>query len=351
MDRIKKVQEELERLNADYIIIGTTSNMQYLIGFSEEQMERPLLLFITKDDYFVLAPKLYEEQLKHLPLVVYSDGEDPYSKVKLKENSFMLVDDTMFSLFTVNILNKFRPRRIETASIILKKLRQIKDENEIEKMKKGVEKSEKLLLEFINYLKEGVSECEIERKLKSFLIENAGNVSFEPILTSGPNTAMPHLRCTERKIRRGDVIVIDYGIKYEGYSTDTTRVFSLGNPKDQLVLDVVEIVKNANEEAEKFAKEGVKAMEIDNVARRTIASKGYGDFFIHRTGHGIGIEVHEEPYISPDNNEIIKEKMVFTIEPGIYIPERFGIRIEDEVTIINGKGRSLNTLSKDLFIL
>ncbi|ACP36256.1 peptidase M24 [Sulfolobus islandicus L.S.2.15] len=351
MDRIQRLQKELEKTDTDYLIIGTTSNMFYLVGFSEEQMERPLLLFVTKDGYFMLVPKLYEQQLKQLPLIVYRDGEDPYSKLNLKESSNILIDDTTFSLFTIEILNRFRPRRIGKASAILRKLRQVKDDEEIEKMEKGVKKAEELLLEFVPNIKENITECEIERKLKSFLIGEAGYISFDPIVTSGPNSSMPHLRCSDKKIKRGEVIVIDYGIKYEGYSTDTTRVFTLGRPNDTLALEIVEIVKSANEEAEKHVREGIRAKEIDDIARKVITDKGYGVYFIHRTGHGIGIDVHEDPYISPDNDDVIEQNMVFTIEPGIYLPSKFGIRIEDEVVVKKGYGKVLNTLQKELYIL
>ncbi|AAK40375.1 aminopeptidase P family protein [Saccharolobus solfataricus] len=351
MNRIQRVQKELERANADYLITGTTSNMYYLIGFSEEQMERPLLLFITRDDYFLLVPKLYEEQLKQFPLIVYRDGEDPYSKLNLKENSNVLIDDTTFSLFTIEILNRFKPGRIGRASRILGKLRQVKDDEELEKMEKGVKKAEQLILEFVSNIKENMTECQIERKLKSFLIEEAGNISFDPIVTSGPNSSMPHLRCSDKKVKRGEAIVIDYGIKHDGYSTDTTRVFSLGKPNDPLILEIVEIVKTANEEAEKHVREGMRAKEIDYFAREVITNKGYGDYFIHRTGHGIGIDVHEDPYISPDNDDVIEQNMVFTIEPGIYLPGKFGIRIEDEVVVKKGYGKTLNMLQKELYII
>jgi Xaa-Pro aminopeptidase len=351
MDRIKKLQEELEKNYIDYVIIGTTSNMQYLIGFNEEQMERPLLLIISKDDFSIIVPKIYEEQLRNYPIKVYDDSEDPYSKINLKENSRVLIDDNMYSLFTIEIINKFKPKSIQRASLIMRKLREIKDEEEISKMSQGVRIAEKLFLDFLNEIKEGMSECEAERKLKSYLIQNAEGISFEPILTSGHNTSMPHLKCTSRKIRKGDVIIIDYGIKYNGYSTDTTRVVSIGKPEDKLVEKILEIVRKSNEEAEEYAREGIEAREVDNIARKVIKESGYGEYFIHRTGHGIGIDVHEDPYISPNNTEILRNNMVFTIEPGIYLPNKFGIRIEDEVLIENGRSKVINSLEKELFIL
>ncbi|AOL16297.1 X-pro aminopeptidase [Sulfolobus sp. A20] len=350
-NRVKRLQEELVKNNIDYAIIGPTSNMQYLIDFIEEQMERPLLLIISQDDYYILAPKLYEEQLSKFPLIVYSDGENPYSKLNLKENSSLLIDDKLYSLFTIEILSTIKSRRVYRASTILDKLRMVKDEDEISRMSEGVRIAEELFLRFIQTLTEGLTECEIQRKFKSYIIENAGEISFEPILTSGPNTSMPHLKCTERKVKKGDVIIFDFGIKYKGYSTDTTRVVSLGNPSDLDVKKIFEIVKEANEAAERFARKGVLASEIDLEARKIIEINGYGKFFIHRTGHGIGIDVHEAPYISSDNNEKIENGEIFTIEPGIYLPNKFGIRIEDEILIHYGTSKVLNSLDKELFII
>nr|WP_230952346.1 M24 family metallopeptidase [Sulfolobus acidocaldarius] len=173
--------------------------------------------------------------------------------------------------------------------------------------------------------------------------------SFEPIITSGPNTSMPHLRATNRKVARNEVIIFDFGIRYKGYATDTTRVVSIGKPNED-VLKIHEIVREAQERAEEYVSEKVETSEVDKIARQTISKYGFGAYFIHRTGHGIGIDVHEDPYISSDYKRPIKNNMTFTIEPGIYLPGKFGIRIEDMV-FVNDKGISMNKLDKNIFTL
>jgi len=216
-------------------------------------------------------------------------------------------------------------------------------------MKKGLDIAEKSFLKFLDKIKEGKTECELAKELKDIFYDmGADNVSFEPILTSGSNTSMPHLRCTNRKVRKGDVIIADFGVKYHGYSTDTTRVISIGKPTDE-VLHIYNIVKDAQASAEDAVKE-MTGKEIDSLARNVIASKSYGEYFIHRTGHGIGIDVHEEPYISQNYEGKILNNMTFTIEPGIYLPGKFGIRIEDMV-LMKDKAKVMNSLEKEIFII
>lgn len=341
----------MEEKNIDYTIIGPTSNMFYLTQFSDEQMERPLLLIIGKNESYFVAPKIYEEQLSKTAIEIktYNDGEDPYTKINIPKGSSLSIDDQLWSVFLINIINKVSPSNILPASELISKLRAVKEEEEIERMKKGLDIAEKSFLKFLDKIKEGKTECELAKELKDIFYDmGADNVSFEPILTSGSNTSMPHLRCTNRKVRKGDVIIADFGVKYHGYSTDTTRVISIGKPTDE-VLHIYNIVKDAQASAEDAVKE-MTGKEIDSLARNVIASKSYGEYFIHRTGHGIGIDVHEEPYISQNYEGKILNNMTFTIEPGIYLPGKFGIRIEDMV-LMKDKAKVMNSLEKEIFII
>jgi Xaa-Pro aminopeptidase len=352
MDRIGKLQKMMRDRGIDYVIIGPTSNMFYLTNFSEEQMERPLFFVVSEGHFYFLAPKLYEEQLSKYNFEInsYADGEDPYSKMDLKKNSVIAIDDQLWSVFTINLIRKFNPSNLIPASTLLKELRMRKDDDEINIMKEGLKIVENSFLQFLNDIKEGSSECKLADRLEEIFKENgADGLSFKTILTSGPNTSMPHLRCTDRKVRRGDVIIVDFGIKYRGYCTDTTRVVSLGNPPDE-VKKIHEIVLNAQEAAER-AKNGMKGKEIDSIARGIIAKAGYSQFFIHRTGHGIGIDVHEDPYISQDSEQVIEKNMTFTIEPGIYLPGKFGIRIEDMVVMGEKEAMPLNKLGKEIYVI
>jgi len=351
MNRVTKVKELMVKNNVDYMLLGPGSNMFYLSGFSEEQMERPLFLIINQWDTYFLAPKIYEEQLEKLNfnVVSYNDGENPYKKLNIEKGKSIAIDDTLWSAFTIEILDSFSPSRLIKASNIMREVRIIKDDEEIAIMKEGLKIAEKSFLETLEIAKEGVTEREISTYLVHKFIENgADGYSFEPIITSGSNTSMPHLRSTSKKVRNGEVIIFDFGVKYKGYSTDTTRVAFLGTPTEE-VKKIYEVVKEAQAKAEESTREGIKACEVDKIARGIISYYGYGDKFIHRTGHGIGIDVHEEPYISPDNKRNLQNNMTFTIEPGIYLSGKFGIRIEDMVYIKNGKSVIMNELEKEIF--
>jgi Xaa-Pro aminopeptidase len=346
--RIKLVKDLLKE--DEILILQPGSNMFYLIRFTEEVMERPILLVISKEEDYIIAPKMYEEQLGyyHNNIQTYLDGENPYEKLKLKENSVLYIDDQMSFRFLSNIIKKTRLKEIRQASDIMSKLRVIKDDQEIEIMKEGVRYAERIFNEFLNRIRENLTERELSFTLKRIMLDNGFEPSFDPIITSGSNTSMPHLRYTDRKVRVGDVIIIDYGIKYKGYSTDLTKVISIGESN---VKDIFEIVKEAKEIVEREIIEGIKGSDADKIARTFINSKGFGRFFIHRTGHGIGLDVHEEPYLAPDYDGKLLNGMIFTIEPGIYIPNKFGIRLEDMVLLSNEKTYVLNKKQEEIIII
>lgn len=353
MGKLEKLRELMKNKRIDYVVLGSGSNMFYISGFNEDQMERPLLLLIDNWNAYFIAPKLYEEQLSKLnfPVIAYTDDENPYKKINMEKGKIVAIDDTLWSSFTIDIINYFSPSQLLKANEIMRELRIVKSDEELEIMKKGLEIAEKSFINTLNYVKPGMTERRIAKILVDEFINNgAEGVSFEPIVTSGPNTSMPHLRSTEREVRNGDILIFDFGVKYHGYSTDTTRVVSIGKPQEE-VRKIYEIVKEAQEKAEESVKEGITACDVDKTARQIIASYGYGEYFIHRTGHGIGIDVHEDPYISSNYKRKLEKNMVFTIEPGIYLPGKFGIRIEDMV-YVNKKGVVMNSLKKDeIFII
>ncbi|MEM0173577.1 MAG: M24 family metallopeptidase, partial [Sulfolobaceae archaeon] len=261
-----------------------------------------------------------------------------------------LVDETLHSRFLIKLIHKLKPSSIDLVSDTMKKLRMRKDEEEILRIESAVKLAENVFEEFINRIKEGMTEIQLSIELRKIMIELGIEPSFDPITTSAENTSIPHLRNTNRKIHKGDIIIIDYGVKYKGYCSDITRTLSLGPPSDAFALKIFEIVRNAKDLVEDNLVEGIKGFEADKVARDYITSKGYGDKFIHRTGHGIGIDVHEPPFLSPDYNEKLENRMVFTVEPGIYFPGRFGIRLEDMV-ILNGRGIVLNKKQDEIIIV
>jgi Xaa-Pro dipeptidase len=175
-------------------------------------------------------------------------------------------------------------------------------------------------------------------------------MSFGSIIASGPRTASPHTSASGRVLQPGELLLFDCGVAHHSYMADITRTFAVGEPDPELV-EIYEIVKKANAAARRYAGPGDRAEEIDGVARQVIERAGYGQHFIHRTGHGLGLEVHEPPYIVDGNDTVLRPGMTFTIEPGIYLPGKGGIRIEDDIVITEEGCESLTTFSRDLIYL
>ncbi len=198
----------------------------------------------------------------------------------------------------------------------------------------------------------GVSEREISTELTLQLIRAGSDLhlAFEPIVSGGPNAANPHAEPSDRKLQSGDLLVIDWGAVYQGYVSDLTRTFAIGKV-DPEYEKIVEITARANETGRDASRPGIPAGDVDRAARKVIVDAGYGEFFTHRTGHGIGLEGHEPPYIFGENDLTLQPGMVFTVEPGIYLPGRNGVRIEDNVLITAECAETLSSLPRDLRFL
>jgi Xaa-Pro dipeptidase len=198
----------------------------------------------------------------------------------------------------------------------------------------------------------GQTEKEIAAELLIQLYQHGSDqeLPFAPIVSTGPNSANPHASPTDRKLAEGDLLLIDWGASFEGYASDITRCFYLENLPDRM-RDVAETVQRANYYAVSAGKMGMKAGEIDHIARQEIEESGYGDYFIHRTGHGLGMEAHEPPFIFADNDQILEKGMVFTVEPGIYLPGEGGVRIEDDVVVTEEGLLSLTSLPREVMTI
>ncbi|MBD5423347.1 MAG: aminopeptidase P family protein [Mycoplasma sp.] len=234
---------------------------------------------------------------------------------------------------------------IKESSLVLingQKLRIKKTKEEIDKIQKAIDISLDSFDTLMPFLKEGITEKEIQHKLEYIMVrKGAEKEAFDSIIAFGESTAEPHHHSSDRKLKKGDMVTIDFGAKYDGYCADITRTFIFddqGNAKYKEILSVVEEAANLGRQA---VKPGVKTSEIDKICRSYIASKGYSKFFLHSTGHGLGIDVHEFPYVSPKSDIILEEGMVITIEPGIYIEGIGGARIEDDVLVTENGSKVL----------
>ena len=231
-------------------------------------------------------------------------------------------------------------------------LRLYKDHDELVAIKKAVEIAEAALLNTLPLIKIGMSERMVASELiqQLFKAGSDAEMPFSPIVSAGPNSANPHASPSDYVLRNGDLLVIDWGASHAGYLSDLTRTFALGEPEPEYQR-IAGIVLQANEAGRKAAGPGVPAEDVDRAARRVIEQAGYGEYFIHRTGHGLGRESHEEPYIRIGNRLALAPGMVFTIEPGIYIPNKNGVRIEDNVVITSVGAECLSSLPRELLTI
>jgi Xaa-Pro dipeptidase len=235
------------------------------------------------------------------------------------------------------------------ASEVLARLRVHKDPAEVEAMRTAVRIAQSALDDTLPSIRIGVTERELAAELLTQLLRHGSDpeLPFAPIVSGGPNSANPHASPTERKLRAGDLLVIDWGATHAGYISDLTRTFAVGKV-DEEFEKIHKIVQEANAAGRAAARPGVPCADVDSAARSVIEQAGYGKYFTHRTGHGIGMEPHEDPYMRGDNMQILEPGMAFTVEPGIYLPERNGARVEDNVVITRDGADVLSDLPREL---
>ena len=313
-------------------------------------------LVISKIGEWLITDSRYTEQAAKqtkMSIVKYGASKNFYEFLRdfIKEKKCNLIGVEKERLSVKVFESIFNGFEIVEVDQIIRNQRMIKSKQEIEKIEKAIDIAQKAFLEMMNFIKSGRTEREVaaylEYKMKSL---GAEGPSFDTIIASGYRSAMPHGVASNKVIEEGDLIVVDFGCIYDGYVSDITRVVSVGEPTDEM-RKVHSIVLNAQREAIENAKNGMRGDEIDNFARRYIERAGYGDKFGHGLGHGIGLEVHEAPRVSKLSKDIIKKGMVFTIEPGIYLEGKFGVRIEDDVVMEKDRVSVLTSLDRDIFVI
>ncbi|NJE30628.1 aminopeptidase P family protein [Thermococcus sp. 18S1] len=355
--RLSNLVSLMKERNFDGALISPGTNLYYLTGLHiHEAGERLTVLVVSADgDYRLLAPSLYENVVRNFPVTFWRDGENPYDKLAWILAEFhlsggrLLIEDTMRADWLMKVIRlgsfEFHP-----LSSLMRELRMRKDKHEIEMMGHAAKAADRVFNEILSWDLLGMRERELALRIELAIREFSDGISFEPIVASGENAANPHHAPGDRRLRKGDLVILDYGAKWKGYCSDITRTIAIGRPDERLV-EIYEVVKEAQERAYKAVREGVLAREVDRVARETIAKAGYGEYFTHRTGHGLGLDVHEEPYIGPDGNVVLENGMTFTIEPGIYVPGLGGVRIEDDVVVHDGRGKRLTRAERELILL
>ena len=353
-ERCQKAQAVMAEQGLDYLFVGPGADLRYLIGTPGMDNERMMLLVVPREgEPAMIVPALEKlatsKYATFFELLDWRDDEGPESRLKqllgragATKNA---VGDHLWSMFLLKLQETLPDASWTTASQVLKKLRIAKSADEIKLLKQAAAIADRAFDELITLQFSGRSELEMMNEINRLLLGNGQQEMLFCIVGSGPNGAQPHHHTGDRVIQPGDAVVLDFGGSYHGYCSDMTRMVLVeGGTPDSEYEKVYNTVNQARAAGHQQARPGVTCQSVDAAARQVITEAGYGEFFVHRTGHGIGMEVHEEPYIVKGNDLLLEPGMAFSIEPGIYLPGRFGVRIED-IAIVTDTGEENINLS------
>jgi len=335
--RLKKLVEDFSRhKNIDALLIVNDSNIRYLTRFQASES----WLLVTKSKAFYITDSRYvleaRQELKGISVKQYSQMPCATlcalcKQYKIKRLGF---DERHTSFALWKKLKEFCPKnaKLISATGLVETLREIKDEEEINQIKNCLKLHFKAIDFMKKVVKPGLTERQVALKLEGFVKSNGAEFSFPPIIASGPNSCYPHARATDRVIRNNENVLLDFGIDFNGYKSDLTRNFFLGRITPH-VVQVFDALTLAQREAISLIKPGIPCSQIDGQARKVLRKFGLAKYFGHSLGHGVGLDIHEAPRLSSQSTSILEAGMIVTVEPGVYIPHQFGIRVEDMVLV------------------
>jgi Xaa-Pro dipeptidase len=363
--RLNKLLSYLPEAGLDAVVLNPGPTLTYLTGLRFHTSERPTVLVVVPgQEPLMILPELEARKLEQssIPMrsIFYGDNPSTWGAVFRKALEALTpgqkkigLEPTRLRYLELNLLEKSLPSASFTsAEGPLSKLRMQKDEQEISHMRKAVTIAQDALLATLPFIRAGKTEMEVAGELAIQLIK-AGSESelpFSPIISGGPNSANPHASPSSRELLPGDCLVIDWGASYMGYFSDLTRTFAIDHISPEMEK-AGRLVEQANAAGRSASRAGIPAGDVDRAARKIIEEGGFGPFFTHRTGHGLGMEGHEHPYIYAENALVLQPGMTYTIEPGIYLPGRNGVRIEDNIVITETGAESLSSLPRQVKIL
>ena len=351
--RQKDLRMVLDERGLDGMLITNLTNVRYISGFTGSAAS---CLITPEGQYFITDGRYIEQskaQVKGFERFI--DMNSHLSQIKdnnLNPNGFKLAfegDHMSYALYE-NMISVFPNTKWENASMILEDLASVKDDHELECIRTAVEVTDKVYEEILHMLRPGFTEKQVANTMVSKYREYAEGEAYSPIVATGPNGALPHAIPTDREFENGDFIVIDAAAKYGGYHADMTRTPVIGEATEKH-KEVYSIVKEAQQRGCDIAKAGVPCKEVDAATREYISEMGYGEYYTHGTGHGLGLEIHTSPRFSPQSEQVLEVNNVMTIEPGIYLAGWGGVRIEDDVIIGKDNCEILNQTTKDLVVL
>jgi Xaa-Pro aminopeptidase len=357
-DRMRRAAEAAGETGLTTLLVTPSADLVYLAGYAPPPLPRLTCLVIRPHRDPVLVVPALERPLAEgsgigelAEIVSWEETDGPHALVAgMAEGGRVGCSDRMWASHLLRFQEAFSETDFVTASGVLDRLRSIKDPDELSLLERAARYADETFHRIIQSPLETLTERAVADELGDLLLEAGHETVAFTIVGSGPNGASPHHEPTTREIRAGDAVVMDFGGRTGGYCSDVSRTVAVKRqPKD---FDrVYEVVLEAQEAAFQAIAPGVPAQDVDRAARAVIRHAGYGDLFVHRTGHGIGLEEHESPYIVEGNDQALQPGMCFSIEPGIYLPGEFGVRIEDIVTVTEDGAARLNRATRDLEVV
>ena len=350
--RIKSLQRAMRVKRVDAFLVLNIKNIRYLTGFTGSSA----FAFITRDRSFFFTDFRYKEQ---------AENEVRYSERGLEKGKRIFLIKNLMKKLGIKVLgfessvpfdfyDVLRQLQVTLTPLngLVEQLRLVKDSEELQSIKEAIKRAEEAFMATKPRIRPGITESAVALRLEEELKKRGcRRIPFDIIVASGRHSSMPHAGQTDKKLERGDFVIIDWGGEAGGYYSDMTRTLLLAGPDMSPKKKIYDIVNRAREKAISEVREGIKSSDIDAAARNFINDAGYGDYFGHGTGHGIGLDVHEGPRISWMSREPLSSGMIFSIEPGIYVPDFGGVRIEDLVLVEGDTGRTLTTLNRKLEII
>jgi Xaa-Pro aminopeptidase len=373
--RLAMCREAIVRREFVALLIGVGPDLRYLTGFVGEPMERLTLLVVPKQGpVWFVVPKLEAAKAAATPpartgaveIVAFEETEDAAARVANLLAGARLdsgdsawekigLSDRLWAMHVLQLQRALPGRHFEPASVVLRDLRQIKDSDEAVLLRLAAQAADRTVDAIAAGPLVGRTEADVSREIRSRLIAEGHDLADFAIVGSGPNGASPHHDAGDRVIRAGEPVVLDLGGTLAGYLSDTTRTIWVagdsGIQPDPEFVRVYDLVRRAQAEATAAVRPGVSAESIDAAARRVIEADGYGDRFTHRVGHGIGLEMHEDPFMVAGNATPLRPGMAFSVEPGVYLPDRWGVRLENIVMCREDGVEILNRSSLDLRVV
>lgn len=359
--RLERVAQLTGEAGIDAVIVGPGADLRYLLGVAGDTIERLTALVLGPAIRpTVVVPRMELAKVRDtaagemdLRIADWVDGEDPYALVvdALPESTARVgVSADLPALHAIPIGERSGVR-LELATPVLRELRMVKDAAEVDELRRAGAAIDAVHRRVPDWLRPGRTEREVAADIADAIVAEGHETVEFVIVGSGPNGADPHHEVSDRVIQAGDVVVVDIGGAVpSGYNSDSTRTYAVGSPSAE-AAERIAVLQRAQQAAVDAVRPGVTAEQVDAAARRVLADAGLGETFLHRTGHGIGVSVHEEPYIAPGDSTPLRAGMAFSIEPGIYFPGEWGARIEDIVVVTDDGCERLNVVEHALRVV